>query len=235
MCAGPAVLAVAVPQLHRGPAPADLPTSAPVAAAPLDGTLDVWVWAADDAARRRVTIHEPGVLPLRSGDQIRLEALLSRPAYVYLVLIDSHGHVQPIHPWTQGDWGSLPAERSPTDRLSLPETADQGWRVTAPYGTETLLLLARDEPLPPELDLQGLLAGLPQQHSGAPGQAIWFADGRPLTKASDALRGIELHDTAQIDDSLLVTQRLIQERLGEHFPMRRAVSFASAAAHEGEN
>ena len=55
------------------------------------------------------------------------------------------------------------------------------------------------------------------------------------TRASVTLRGIELHETAGIDDSLLVTQRLIQERLGEHFPMRRAVSFASAAAHGEEN
>lgn len=199
---------------------------------PLAGTIDVWVWGSDDV-RRRMTLHDAGALPLRPGDQIRIEATLNRPAYAYLFLIDSQGRVSPVYPWARGDWSTRPQQEEPTDRVSLPEPADRGWRVKPPYGTETLVLLARDEPLAAEVGVPGLLTGLPSQRVRDPGRAIWFAEGKPLTKEADQLRGVDVSETHTIHDSLLQTQRLIQEKLGPYFGLNRAVSFASSGKGGG--
>ena len=209
----------------------DQPVSAPPLPA-LTGTIDVWVWNAGDETRRRITLHDSGTLPLRPGDQIRVEASLNRPAYMYLLLVDSQGGVAPIYPWAPGDWSQFPEHQDPTDRVSLPVAIDEGWKVQPPYGTETFVLLARDEPLPSEVDIAGLLTGLPSQEVQDALRAIWFADGTPVSKTADRLRGIDVTENATIDDSLLQTQQMIQEKLGPHFSLSRAVSFTSQGEAE---
>src|SRR5487761_143737 len=61
-------------------------TSAPppaVSTQPLTGTIDVRLWNPDDPLRRGLSLGEPGALPLRVGDQVRLEASVSQPSYLY--------------------------------------------------------------------------------------------------------------------------------------------------------
>jgi hypothetical protein len=75
------------------------------------------------------------------------------------------------------------------------------------YGTETVVLLAGDRPLPAEVDVQRLSADMPSQRMLDPRRAIWFAAGRPITKAEDSARGIDLSESPPIDDPVLETQR----------------------------
>jgi hypothetical protein len=194
---------------------------------PLAGSVDVLVWGAGKESRHRLTLNDPQALPLEPGARVSREAHLNRPAYLYLVWIDSAGVAAPLYPWKPGHWRE-PAEREgPTDRLSLPEVADQGWPVTeGTPGMESLLLLARDTPLPREFDLEKLLSGLPLQRTQRPRALAWFADGKLIARPGDADRGLDYPHPQQIDDSVLHTQRLIQERLGPYFKLNRAVSFA---------
>ena len=195
--------------------------------ASLAGTIDILIWNQRDPARRGLGLHDRSALPLRAGDQIRVEARLNRPAYAYLVWIDSQGVAWPVYPWPPGDWTSRPARETPRDRVALPEAADEGWPMHGPGGMETLVLLARDEPLPAEVRLETLLAGLPKQLCQNPQALVWFENGRPVTVAEDRLRGPDFFDPLQIDDPVLRTQQLLRGRLAAHFPVMRAVSVAS--------
>lgn len=194
---------------------------------PISGTIDVIVWSQGDPSRRRLSIRDPGALPLEPGDQIRIEAELNRPGFPYLLWINARGDVLPVYPWTPGDWNSRPAEEERTDRLSLPAVKDEGWTVEPPFGTETFVFLARDEPLADEVDLSPLLSGLPAQQMHDSSRAVWFNAGHLESENEDKHRGFDLSQTSRIDDSLLRTQRLLQEKLGPHFSFNRAVSFAS--------
>jgi hypothetical protein len=199
------------------------------AAAPLRAAMDVLVWDPQDPARRGIGLREPGALPLRTRDQIRIAATLNRPAYVYLLWIDSEGQVLPVYPWRPGRWSERPAEESPCDRLSLPPRHDAGWPMGGVRGMETLVLLARDEPLPPAVDLQAALGGLGRQPcQGASDAAlVEFENGIAVSVAKEQDRGPQFFDAEQIDDPVLKTQRRLAEALGPHFPLIRAVSFAN--------
>ena len=79
-------------------APGDKPLSS------LSGTIDARVWNTSDRSRRGLSLKE--AVPLRPNDWLRIEARLNRPAYVYVVWIDSQGRASPVYPWTPGDWAS---------------------------------------------------------------------------------------------------------------------------------
>jgi hypothetical protein len=194
----------------------------------ISGTLDILVWAENDPSRQRLSLRKEGALPLRPGDRIRIDADLNRPGFVYLLWIDATGGVSPVYPWRNGDWTQRPEEEIQVDRLSLPETGDEGWPVRPPLGTETVVLLARDTPLPRDMDLGGLIDGLPSQQMQDPSGAVWFSAGKLDAEVVDQLRGVDLSQTQTIDDSVLRAQRMLEEKLGEHFQLRRAVTFTSA-------
>ncbi|MEJ7636955.1 MAG: hypothetical protein WKF75_02930 [Singulisphaera sp.] len=102
-------------------------------------------------------------LPMRLGDQVRIAVQVSRPAFLYLVWIDSEGAPQPVYPWKGGKWDGRPAEEHPVGRLDLPEAIEGAWEVKkGPAGMETFLLLARETPLPSGVDLRALLSDLPR-------------------------------------------------------------------------
>ena len=197
---------------------------------PLSGTVDVMVWSPGDKSRRGLSLTATNALPLQNSDQIRVEATLNRPAFVYLIWIGSQGEVLPVYPWEPGDWNKLPQQPKPVDTLRLPETADEGWPVTGAGGMETLMLLARESPLPPNFKLRDLLGDLPQQSMQSNRSIAWFADGKLVLKPQDGSRerAPNFFNPQQIDDPVLRTQRLLQQRLSPHFTTIRAVSFAHA-------
>src|SRR5215831_3284564 len=57
--------------------------------------LDVRVWGPGDASRRGLSIRQPGTLPVRTGDTVRVEVVASRLVYLYVVWINSKGEAQP--------------------------------------------------------------------------------------------------------------------------------------------
>jgi hypothetical protein len=141
-------------------------------------------------------------------------------------MIDTEGKAAPLYPWRPGHWEERPAEEQPRGRLSLPDEPDGGWEVAVgPPGMETLLLLARPTPLPPDVDLAALLAGLPPQKEQGLRAAVWFENGEIVHGEVD--RVFASFDPRRIDDPVLRTQALLQGRLKPLFPYTRAVSYAN--------
>jgi hypothetical protein len=164
-------------------------------------------------------------LPLKVNDQVRVEVVLNRPLFVYLIWINSAGRALPVYPWQKQRWDQRPAEEHPVTRLSLPDTApDDGWEMDEGRpGMETLLLLGCDTELPRDVDLARLLADLPEQTMQHRDAAVWFENGEVVRDEEN--RAPKL-DPTRIDDPVLRTQRLLKEKLQPLCSYTRAVSFA---------
>jgi serine/threonine protein kinase len=209
---------------EQPPAP---PVPAPPAPVTYTGHATAAVWAKFGDEARRLELTDPGALPLRAGDQFRIEARVSPASYLYLFWIDTEGQVLPVYPWEPGKWGTRPAEESPRDELHLPPRDDRGYRITGERGgMETLLLLARPSPL--DLDdaaVQALFAGVKEQRPVQdPRSAVWFENGRVVK--DDVRRRSAFFEEADIDDPVLRMQELLRERLQPHASFTAAVSFA---------
>jgi hypothetical protein len=166
--------AILAARLARGPDQANDPDPpGPAVAVPLRATMSVVVWKKADTSRG-LAVDDPKALPLEAGDYMRVEAEVSRPAYLYAVYLDAAGAASPMYPWRHYDWAARPDEAR-RSRLALPEDpAADGTRLgPGPSGVETALVFARDEPL-----------------SAADNEAVrrLFAGARPQGKF-DPLRG----------------------------------------------
>jgi hypothetical protein len=196
------------------------------AKAALKGWIDVTVWDPHNEGRRRLSLKDAEALPLKAGDRIRIDAALNARAYPYVIWIDAEGKAAPVYPWQPGHWEKRPAEEQLADRLSLPEKAKQTWGIKrGAAGMETLVLLAREDVLPSDVDLPKVLAGLPSQRMQNPRAAVWFENGDVVL--DEPTRAPDFFNVEVIDDPVLATQHLLKERLGPYFSYTRAVSFAS--------
>src|SRR5262249_20248136 len=149
----------------------------------------------------------PQVMPFNQDDEVRVEAELKRPAYLYVVWLDTAGEAVPIYPW--GKHWNWPVAERPVDRLSLPASG-QRWPIKAGGpGMETLLLLARETPWPRDVDWRTLLDGLPPPAMQDPSSVVWF---RNWAVVHDEDRGPNLFEERP-GDPLLVTQAKLRERL----------------------
>jgi len=199
---------------------------------PLEGSLDLLIWNKDDPSRRGLSVRDPQTLPLRANDQIRIQVELNRPAYLYVVWIDSRGKATPVYPWTPGHWEQRRENEKPSKGFSLPAVGDKGFPMEGPSGMEPLMLLARDEPLPDNVELRKYFTGLPPTHLSERRALIRFDQGKPIASAEDSQRAPDFSHPVQINDPVLPTQRLIQERVNQYFPLIRAVSVASEGAEK---
>ncbi|MEZ6112477.1 MAG: serine/threonine-protein kinase [Pirellulaceae bacterium] len=211
---------------------ARLPVGSDAGRKKLAADLDVLIWDPVNSLRRNVSIAQQGVAPLRIGDHVRVVVRMERPAHVYLVWIDSLGSATPVFPWSQPSWSS-PIERDmPVSELSLPEDADVFWPLEGRPGMETLVLLARETPLPAAATAETWFAGLPVQTMMQNKQAlVWFSQGLPIAAGSQA-RGPKFFDPKRVDDPALTMHRTLAERLNELFPLFRSVSFAKIEREE---
>lgn len=199
----------------------------PLSTQALSGTVDVLIWTPLDESRRGISLRDSGALPLRTGDRIRVDASLSRPAYVYLIWVDSAGKVWPVYPWQAGSWAERPDTESPVDHVVLPQHLDEGWPMGGRPGMETLLLLARDKPLPADVDLKKLCGDIPPQPMQDAKSLVEFDKGQVVTNERNRSRGPQFFNPEQIDDPVLQAQQRLAERLEQHFRLVRAVSFAN--------
>jgi serine/threonine protein kinase len=198
---------------------------------PLEGTVDVLVWNPDQSARQGLFLRDDHARPLRSGDQIRIQAELNRKAYIYIVWINGDGEVTPVYPWETATWSPNPHDKGAVDQVSLPEDAATAWPLQGPQGMETVVLLARRTPLPATVDLKQRLAELPRppvQHSKT---LVWFQDGKMVPANRDRLRQPQFYDPQRINDPLYDMHRHIYDRLNPYFEVICANSFA----YEGES
>jgi hypothetical protein len=117
-----------------------------------------------------------------------------------------------------------PPGEKPIANLSLPEALDEGWTVQGGPGMETLILVARDQPLDPSLPIKDFFGSLPPQRLQNDRSLVWFDQGRV---SREQLREPKFFASSEINDPVLKTQRILTERLKSYFPLIRAVSFAN--------
>jgi len=203
-------------------------TPPPSDPAPLHGKITLWVDERGNARRRGLRLHQPGAVPVKPGDEVRVEAGVNRPAYLYLFWIGSDGKVGPIYPWAHGDWERRPAQEDKTDRLDLPPKTDKTWEIPpGDPGLEAVVLLAREEsPLPRrrDADLTKLLAGLPANRRTTFNTAVWIENGREVTLDSHN-RTAPTSKTRKSDDPVLRFRRLLLDKVQPLGDYSQAVLF----------
>jgi DNA-directed RNA polymerase specialized sigma24 family protein len=207
------------------------PLPARMEAEPLALTLDVRVWKKQNTTRG-LTLADDGALPLRAGDFMRVEAIASRPAYLYLIYLDAKGEASPYYPWRKYDWNDRPAEER-RRQLNEPEDPQKDGSPLdpGPSGIEAVLLLGRDEPLSEEENnrLAKLLAGKPQQGKfDSLLGAVWLGgDDERFAFAGD--RGRPDRDQAgQVLDPVERVRRLVRRELPALAVARRGVCYPFA-------
>ena len=241
MAASLAFVSIAVYAIIRDPRPVDAPlivdesqqggpklaTQASPTFAPIRGAIDVQLWRKGQTEKPAMRLNHPAALPVAPGDWMRIEVELNRPAYAYVVWIDTEGKATPLYPWIDSNWKSRPKEERRVQRLSLPETDNSIAPLGGgPAGIETLMLLTRDELLPADADLFQLFAELPVQKAVDTRAAAWFENGILVRNEVD--RGpIRLDQAKESDDPVLKTQSMLKARLEKLFPYTRGVSFAN--------
>ena len=159
---------------------------------------------------------------------MRVLAELTRPAFIYLIWIGSDGKAFPLYPWIEGDWTARPEVENPLKLVSLPEQANFGWPMEGPAGMETLVLVARESPLPKQVDLKALFDDepLPPQVMQDSKSLVLFANGKSVTAQQDRLRAPIFFNPQRLHDPVLDAQRMIDSRLKPHFQLISAISFA---------
>jgi Domain of unknown function (DUF4384) len=132
--------------------------AAPIA---LGGELIVRVRSKTDGSTRELKPGDRSGLPLVPGENVRLEARLNQPAYVYLLWVDGQGHPSLLYPRADGKFGSRPSRVSARETVQSPDALDEWHRMSGPGGLDTVLLLVRRKPLPAGTDVAGLVGPLP--------------------------------------------------------------------------
>jgi hypothetical protein len=202
---------------------------------PLKGFIDVEMTRPGDPARQMIPLGDPAARPLRAGDEVRVLVDLNRGAYLYVLWIDTRGRALPVYPWVGGDWDRRARER-PVARLRLPEK-DGGWGWwtvdPGPAGLETLVLLARETPLPAGVDLKAELAGLgAQPPADREGLAVaWFENGEVVR--DEPQRAANLKAVLAGSNPLERVNQEVQRRLAGTFTYTRAVTFANLGDQKG--
>jgi hypothetical protein len=170
-------------------------------------------------------VTEPGALPVRSDGAMCIDVHFNQPAYAYLVWIDSAGQVLPLYPWNNEsleitDIHQPPPLRRPTKLLFSP-LLGRSWTFGKTGGVETVLLLARRTPLPPETTLGMLVRALsPTPQLARSSEVIDVHLSGPGVPAAGAyMKGIRPED---------VPLATFIGPLGDHFEFVRAIQFAHA-------
>lgn len=160
--------------------------------------------------------------PLRAAEGFRVAVEMSQSAYIYLLWIGSEGRASPVYPWEKGQW-TAPVHAARVEELELPQVGKAFKIPEGESGMETLLLLAREKPLPDELDLPTLLADVPSLELKEPQGVFEFDDWR--------LKGLTRGDfdptVFDAVDPVLRRNDILRERLAEHFSCSYAVTFAN--------
>jgi serine/threonine protein kinase len=204
---------------------------------PLKAEIEGLVWASQladsdhfipgDPHRQRRLIQD--VVPLTLRDWVRFEVRTNRPAFLYLIWIDTEGRATPLYPWVEYDWQQRPECEESRDRLSEPQKDDGMTRLTAgPPGIETLLLLARDAPLSAE-DHAALIEMFRKPQLRRPLAdlhiALWLENGERTT--DDRERGPPALHLAESSADPELQVKSLTRQLRSMFAYSRALCFGN--------
>jgi hypothetical protein len=200
---------------------------------PLRGELIGRVYSRD-SQKRGLRIGFDDALPVRQGELLHLEAQLNQPAHVYLLWVDGKGVVTPLYPWNNETFdvkslrgAPLPAQQ-PRKVVDSPGGGKSpGWRIDNTPGLDTLVLLARKEPLPAGFNLAARLGPMPPAPLDPrnPKEVVirGYNDGTEAVEVRlDVDRAPEAME--QINNQLLQ----LMDRLKDDFELIRVVGFAHA-------
>ncbi len=155
----------------EGPGPVDVKAGG-VERGQMGGELSVFVTEKAGGAARNVLDRR--ARPPAAGDLIHLEIELLTPAYAYVLWIDGKGAADAIYPWDRQDPDALrkpaPARRAPK-HFRLPSEAGDHFPLAGEGGIETVILLARERPLPADVrlaDLLGTVSASPREAGAVP-------------------------------------------------------------------
>jgi predicted Ser/Thr protein kinase len=216
-------------------------SSIPAQPVPIKGRINLMVVKSSDGTRRRLRLQEPGAVPVRARDEVRIEARLDRPVYLYLFWISSDGKMAPLYPWKDHDWSQRPLDERKVKDAELPEIFDEVLDIpVSPPGMETLVLLAREQtPLPrgDEDKLAQVLVGASISSPLDLDKPIWIEDGEEVAfepsvasgkvrSGDDALtRGIPSPKSRKSDDPVLRMRQLLNEKVKPLGSYSQAVLF----------
>jgi len=197
----------------------------------LDGKLTVLV-RPPNRNLEPISVELPGAAPVKSGGAMCLDAHLSEPAFPYFIWIDSAGRVLPLYPWNNErleveDISAPPPERRAT-KLVFSPLLGGNWTFGEQPGTDTVLLVVRRTPLPPDIKLAELLGSSSTAALGtAPSQqeVVSFLSldaGDKAVSVTHPAPGSQQPQLLAADDPLA---RLMLA-LAPHFELIRAARFA---------
>ena len=195
--------------------------SSNVAPRPLTGDLHIIVRSPQNASESKL-ITEAGAVPVRSGDMMSLQVNLNQPAYVCLVWIDASGKVIPLYPWNYDeievtDVGEQPPARKAATILVSPPLG-MTWKFGDTAGTETILLLARKEPLPKGLKLDSIIG---------PTNSLMSDEGLEIIRIQDGvIEHVEMPGKVGTTPTDARHSKDMWMRLADQFEHVQAVSFA---------
>src|SRR5262249_55964885 len=146
-------------------------------------------------------LYDRGVVPLRPGDWVQFEVTVKpRPAYVYLVRLESQGQAVPLYPWPDGNWADRGQEQA-VEHLELPEDVTKAAPLPdGPPGVEAILLLVRDEPAPADVDWKGLFAGLHAQGDLTEREQLAWLENGKVAQQKDLRKAANLAGAARLEE-----------------------------------
>ncbi len=204
----------------------------------LAGDLDVRIDGEGNDGRKWIDLDDPLALPLKADDGYKILATVNRPAYGYIVLIKPDGVVKPVYPWTKpGDWNSRPGNERPLTParpfvFEPPPGKGEWWYPpTGPAGMLTLMMLARETPLPSNEDVAKLIGPIRPQKGQHLKAKAWFENG--VLVRGRPKRDPDFEAKAGSDPVLDVQRRVKDQLLGEGKPF--TYSLAVAFATEGRS
>ncbi|MFV1964563.1 MAG: serine/threonine protein kinase [Pirellulaceae bacterium] len=201
-----------------------------------EARVDLRLWGGAQTHRNGVSIRERQTLPLRPGDLVRLEAQFSEPLHAYLLWIDTEGRVAPVYPWISGDWSRRAMLEEPVEQIALPAAGDRAWTVQeGPGGVESVVVLARDAPLPQDFDIRKELGDLQPQTDPCDLKFLELKNGRFRRGQAGNTRSVNLKKTESIHDAVLANQQQIADRLGEHFSFHYSIHFPVRGSRQRED
>jgi hypothetical protein len=196
----------------------------------LDGKLTVLV-RPPDRTIDPVPVDQPGALPVVSGGAMCIDAQLDEPAFIYLIWIDSRGHVLPLYPWNNETLEVMDVNEPPPTRratkLVFSPLLGRVWTFGDQPGMETVVVLARRTPLPSDVKLGSIFesALIPSAAATNTLTTIKLGSGPPQSKTTQ-LGGTE--DAANAKSAGKDLPALLQ-RLHDHFDFLEAAQFPHKA------
>jgi hypothetical protein len=139
------------------------------------------------------------------GDNVRIQARLSVPAYCYLIALNPDGSIQPCYPEKPESTASR------RDTLEFPGNPLSGFGLTDGVGLQAFVVVASVRPLPPLEPLRRKLAADRWRRSES--DVIWRYDGKRWTFDPALRRGL-IRTLADLPQSLDETCRALKDEPG---------------------